>query len=184
MAVQINSWNPPNCYPELKGEYIDKYYDLVLIKAPENQSFSMHELYDFPLQSEERSWYNIVSHDVMVALISDDLIKFETGSNIYLRLTTKGKNKRKGINENHTVVNVGKIVGGDNYENISAKNLNINSKNPTTNNATENTTPKSQKNSIMLMFWKLISQNQLVSSVILAILLWAIKVIFDIDLKN
>ena len=105
MAVQINSWNPPNGYPELKGEYIDKYYDLVLLKAPENQCFSMHELFDFPLHSEELNWYNKVSHDVMVALISDDLIKFETGSNIYLRLTAKGKNKRKGIDQNQTTIN-------------------------------------------------------------------------------
>ena len=87
---------------------------------------------------------------------------------------------------NKTTVNIGKIVGGDNYENISAKsakNLTINSNNPTTNNEKVNTTPKSQKNSIMLMFWKLISDNKLISTILLAVLFWVIKNIFNIDLN-
>lgn len=77
-----------------------------------------------------------------------------------------------------------KYIGGDNYENISAKNLNINSNNPTTNNEMANTKKESQTNSIMLMFWKLISENKLVSSFVLVVILWVIKKIFDINLNG
>ena len=82
-----------------------------------------------------------------------------------------------------TVWRTEKYIGGDNYENISSKNLNINSNNPTINNEMASTKKESQTNSITLKFWKLISENKLVSSFVLVVILWAIKEIFDIDLK-
>ena len=63
------------------------------------------------------------------------------------------------------------------------QSLNNFSNNPTTNNTIANPNNDLKANSIMLKFWKLISENKLISSLLLAIILWAIKEIFDINLK-
>ena len=57
------------------------------------------------------------------------------------------------------------------------------SNNPLTNNTTTNPTNDLKTNSIMFKFWKLISENKLISSLLLAIILWAIKEIFGINFK-
>lgn len=57
------------------------------------------------------------------------------------------------------------------------------SNNSITNNTTANPTNESKTNSIILKFWKLISENKLISSLLLALILWAIKEIFGINFK-
>jgi len=99
------------------------------------------------------------------------------------------KKERELDNKKHNI-NIEKIIVRDNYENISSKNLNISSKNlninssnPTTNNEKAITNPKHTINSIMLQFWKLISENKLISSFLFVVILWVIKKYFNIDLK-
>lgn len=74
-------------------------------------------------------------------------------------------------------------IGGDNYENISAKNLNINSNNPTTNNEIPNKNPDATKNSINVQFWKLISENKLISSILVVVIFCIINKVFGINFK-
>jgi hypothetical protein len=93
------------------------------------------------------------------------------------------ENKLKEHNKISTII-AEKYIAGDNYENISSQNLNINSNNPITNNTTSNPNNDLKANSIMLKFWKLISENKLISGLLLVIILWAIKEIFGINLKN
>ena len=85
--------------------------------------------------------------------------------------------------KNSTII-AEKYISGDNYENISSQNLNINSNNPITNNTIANPSNELKANSIMLKFWKLISENKLISSLLVVIILWVIKEIFGITLKN
>ena len=56
------------------------------------------------------------------------------------------------------------------------------SNSPITNNTTQNPKSELKTNSITLKFWKLISENKLISSLILAVILFAIKRIFNIEL--
>ena len=59
--------------------------------------------------------------------------------------------------------------------------LSILSKRPLTNKQTANNHRQSNKN-LAIKFWKLISENPLVSGLILAAILYAIKIIFNIEL--
>ncbi|MGB3342301.1 MAG: hypothetical protein WBA61_00180 [Aequorivita sp.] len=66
-------------------------------------------------------------------------------------------------------------------ENINqSSNFSIN---PQTNNINANNNKPLSKNWI-IKFWKLISENKLISSIILVIFIYLIKIIFGIDLKN
>lgn len=64
-------------------------------------------------------------------------------------------------------------------------NLNQSSNNFSNNPTTNNTTPKTELKaySIILKFWKLISENKLVSSLLLVIILWGIYKLFGINFK-
>ena len=55
------------------------------------------------------------------------------------------------------------------------------SNSPQTANTTATTQPTTQKNFIK-KFWKLISENKLISSIILAIILYLVKIVFGIEL--
>jgi hypothetical protein len=57
------------------------------------------------------------------------------------------------------------------------------SNNPITNNTTANPNNDLKANSIILKFWKLISENKLISSLLVVVILWIIKEIFGINLK-
>lgn len=83
------------------------------------------------------------------------------------------------INKTSTII-AENYIGGDNYGIQSSKNF---SKSPITNNTTANPNNELKTNSIILKFWKLISENKLVSSLLVVIILWIIKEIFGIDLK-
>ena len=72
-------------------------------------------------------------------------------------------------------------IGGNNHGTQSSNNF---SNSPITNNTIANPNNDRKANSIMLKFWKLISENKLISSLLLVIILWAIKEIFDINLKG
>lgn len=83
--------------------------------------------------------------------------------------------------ENRATVNNTINIRGNNKGNlVQSSSL---SKSPLTTNITANTNPHIHKNLIMKS-WKLISENPLVSGLILAIVLYAIKVIFKIDLTS
>ncbi len=110
MAIQINSWTPPDGFPERKVEYIERYYNLILEKAPKYEMFAFHELYTlfgFEWGSTEQKWLNIVSDDVRILLLNDYYIDWEHGSNIYVRLTEKGRlwrDKKETIKQQSTVI--------------------------------------------------------------------------------
>ena len=120
--------------------------------------------------NQDEGWFDLTEKGIKV--------KEKGGYFKYLKFMEK-----KELEKVKPTIIAEKYIGGDNYENISSKNLNINSNNPTTNNEMANTKKESQTNSIKLKFWKLISENKLVSSFVLVVILWAIKEIFDIDLK-
>jgi len=107
MAVQINSRTTLEGFPERKEEYIEKYYNLILEKAPKYEMFAFHELYTvfgFEWNSIEQQWLNLVSDDVRRLLLNDYYIDWEHGSNIYVRLTEKGRVWRdKKANSNNTI---------------------------------------------------------------------------------
>ncbi len=71
-------------------------------------------------------------------------------------------------------------IGGDNYGNQSSNSF---SNNPSTINTIANPSNELKTNSVMLKFWKLTSENKLISGLLLVIILWAIKKYFNIDLK-
>ena len=108
-----------------------------------------------------------------------------TNENIIAKIEFKGIKYLKEI-ENKELEKVKltivaeNYIGGDNHGNQSSNNF---SNNPITNNTIANPNNDLKANSIMLKFWKLISENKLISSLLLVIILWAIKEIFNIDLK-
>lgn len=88
------------------------------------------------------------------------------------------KNEPKALTNNfngNIVYTEGNLSGTINQ---SSNNF---SNNPTIISTTANPKSESKTNSPILKFWKLISENKLVSGLLLAIILWAINEIFGIN---
>lgn len=79
-------------------------------------------------------------------------------------------NNESNITNDFSGSTIGQINQSSNFSNS-----------PQTSNINANTTPTHQKNFIK-KFWELISENKLISSMILAIILYVVKIIFGIEL--
>ena len=88
---------------------------------------------------------------------------------IYLNKLKNNVNKKITNNFNNNTI--GQLIQDSNFSN-----------NPITNNTIQNPKSELKTNSPILKFWKLISENKLISSFILALVLFAIKKIFHIEL--
>lgn len=78
----------------------------------------------------------------------------------------------ESITNDFTAATIGMINQESNFSNS-----------PITNNTTANPKSELKANSPILKLWKLISENKLISSFVLVIILFAVKRIFGIDLK-
>ena len=182
-----------------KEKILYKFLDIIIIEseiAVENNSMNILNGKYLDATTEQEEFFRITD-GVVVLGCKLGFLKFISKEPDWFDLTEKGITakekggyfkylkfmKKKELEKVKSTIIAEKYIGGDNYENISSKNLNINSNNPTINNEMASTKKESQTNSITLKFWKLISENKLVSSFVLVVILWAIKEIFDIDLK-
>ncbi|UAM98382.1 hypothetical protein K8354_00715 [Polaribacter litorisediminis] len=96
------------------------------------------------------------------------------------KITTNGIKYLNEIeSENKTTVNIENFIGRDNYGNQSS---NFSNSTITTNN-NANSQPTEKKN-LISRFWKLISENKLISGILLLVIIYVLKVYFNIDLKN
>ena len=82
-----------------------------------------------------------------------------------------GQNTDSSIVNDFSNSTIGQVNQSSNFSNS-----------PQTNNITANT-KTDLKTKPIIKFWKLISENKLISSIILVIILYIIKVVFGIDLK-
>lgn len=94
-------------------------------------------------------------------------------------LEMEKENILKEANKISTII-AENYIAGDNYGNQSSNSF---SNNPTTINTIANPSNELKKNSVILKFWKLTSENKLISGLLLVIILWVIKKYFNIDLK-
>jgi hypothetical protein len=95
-------------------------------------------------------------------------------------LEMEREDRIKRTNKTLTII-AENYIGGNNYGTQSSKSF---SKSPIRNNTTANPKADVKANSIMLKFWKLISENKLVSSLLVVIILWVNKRYFNINFKN
>jgi hypothetical protein len=97
---------------------------------------------------------------------------------IELKSWTEFLNWLDGQNTDSSIVNdfsgstIGQVNQSSNFSNS-----------PQTNNITANN-KADLKTKPIIKFWKLISENKLISSIIFVIILYLIKIIFGIDFKN
>jgi hypothetical protein len=184
-----------------KMEYTDdllyKYLDILILEAeiaePNISNNILYEKYISPTETEK---YDFLEFCDKVVLLGNKLsyFKYISKEPNWFELTDKGilaKEKgghlkyKKFINDKELEKLKPKIIaenyiGGDNYGTQSSNNF---SNSPITNNTIANPNIDRKANSLILKFWKLISENKLISSLLLVIILWAVNKIFGINFK-
>lgn len=162
-----------------KDEYLKRFIPLVIKHAPEFDSFSVFELSDkLNISKDEQKIFEIISFDIRKHLVENEIAKMDGSRKITLK--EKGRDIKNGtekifgtiINNDFSNSTIGQVNQSSNFSNS-----------PQTNNITANNKAALKTKSI-IKFWKLISENKLISSVMVLIILYLIKVIFGIDLKN
>ncbi|MCC9061436.1 YjcQ family protein [Flavobacterium piscisymbiosum] len=113
------------------------------------------------LKKEKYIKCRVITNENIVAKIEFKGIK-------YLEEDSREKVKSTIIAENY--------IAGNNYGNQSSNNS-------ITSNTTINPKTEVKASSLILNIWKLISENKLISGLLVVVILWAIKEIFGIDLK-
>lgn len=113
------------------------------------------------LKKEKYIKCRIITNGNIVAKIEFKGIK-------YLEEDSREKIKSPIIVENY--------IAGNNYGNQLSNNS-------ITNNTTINPKTEVKASSLIVNIWKLISENKLISSLLVVGILWAIKELFGIDLK-
>tara|TARA_B110000259_G_C13859368_1_gene340192 strand:+ start:77 stop:607 length:531 start_codon:yes stop_codon:yes gene_type:complete len=121
----------------------------------------------FDIINDETGWYSLSEKGLKLKELGGQLE--------YKKYIEEKELKNSGLN-----INVSNLIQGDNYGTQSSSNF---SNNPHTNNINANIKPTEKKN-LIRRFWKLISENKLISSVVIIIILYVVKVVFGIDLKN
>lgn len=174
-----------------------KYLDILIVDAeiaePNSPNNILYEKYIFPTETEK---YDFLEFCDRLVKLGNKLsyFKYMSKEPDWFELTEKGiLAKEKGghlkyekfINDKELEkvkpnIIAENYIDGNNYGNQSSNNF---SNIPKTNNTTANTNNDLKANSIILKFWKLISENKLISSLLVVIILWAIKEIFGINLK-
>ena len=181
---------------KIQQDIIFKYLDIIIIEAEIAEADSskniLYEKHLKPISDSEREeYFNICEQTVSLGSklgfmkrISKEYDWFElTEKGIqakelggYFKYIESIKNKElKSENKNITYNITESVIGQLNHESNFSNS-------PITNNTTQNPKSELKTNSITLKFWKLISENKLISSLILAVILFAIKRIFNIEL--
>ena len=141
---------------------------------------------------EERVKFFSVVDNVKLFAKNNDLIQ-KNGTGDFFKLTENGKSlkklgsyteylkyiEKKELGFERLLINNGNIIQGNNYGNQSSNFSN----NPQTHNIIANNKPTKKKN-LIIKFWELISENKLISGILLFVILYVLKVYFNIDLKN
>lgn len=186
--------NGENCHLDLKSEHICDSGWIEHLKSKQEGKFEKYTLkvLENLRNGEEaaitKSETNEV-HDIIKKLKNAEIAEASTGGvkvpiknrkyitklielqswheflNWYDEENTNGHTTNYFIGENKGIVNQ-----SSNFSNS-----------PQTANTTAKTQPTTQKNFIK-KFWKLISENKLISSIILAIILYLVKIFFGIEL--
>ena len=143
---------------KIQQDIIFKYLDIIIIEAEIAEASSskniLHEKYINPITDEERyEYFEICEKTVSLGSKLGFMIRISKEED-WFELTKKGIQAKE--------------LGGYFKYIESIKNKELKSELKT--------------NSIRLKFWKLISENQLISSLILVVILYAIKRIFNIEL--
>ena len=126
-----------------------------------------HKLKYFNLKNKEYEWFDLTEKGIEA--------KEKGGHFKYLDFI-----QNKKLEKIKPTIVAENYIGGNNNGTQSSKKF---SNSPIINNTTANPSNDRNKNSIILKFWKLISENKLISSLLLVTILWAIKEIFNINLK-
>jgi len=175
-----------------------KYLDIIIIESEIAEADSskkiLYKKYLNPISDEERDEYFEICEKVVSLGSKLGYIKHISKEDDWFELTEKGISaKSKGgyfkyidflekseLEKIRPSIVAENYIGGDNHGTQSSNNF---SNNPITNNTIANPNNERKANSTMLKFWKLISENKLISSLLLVLILWAIKEIFSINLK-
>ena len=177
---------------------IYEYLDILLIEAEIaeicNSKNILHEKYLNPITSEEEDEYfeicqNVISLGVKLGYmqyISKERDWFELTKNGILAKSKGGHFKyldfieKKDLEKVKPTIITENYIGGNNHGSQSSNNF---SNSPITINTTANPNNERSANSITLKFWKLISENKLISGLLLVIIFWIINRIFGINFK-
>ena len=176
-----------------KEKILYKFLDIIIIEseiAVENNSMNILNGKYLDATTEQEEFFRITD-GVVVLGCKLGFLKFISKEPDWFELTEKGiLAKEKGgyfkyldfikkreLKKIKPTIIAENYIGGDNHGNQSSNNS-------ITNNSIANPNNDQKANSIMLKFWKLISENKLISSLLLVLILWAIKEIFGINLKN
>lgn len=159
-------------------EYLEKFILLVIKFAPKYDNFSLTDVKDkMGLPKEDRLIFRSLTFKLGKYLVDNEFANRE-GYNLIL--TERGRDLKDGkekifgiiINNDFSNSTIGQVNQSSSFSNS-----------PQTNNITANNVNPSNKNLIM-KFWKLITENKLVSGIILIIIIYLIKKYFGIDLKG
>jgi hypothetical protein len=175
-----------------------EYLDIIIIEAEiaeaDNSKNILYEKHLNPISNEERDEYFEICEKVVSLGVKLGYMRHISKEYDWFELTKKGISaKEKGgyfkyidFIEKKELERIKPTIIAENYiggNNHGTQSLNNFSNSPITNNTIANPNNDRKANSIMLKFWKLISENKLISSLLLVIILWAMKEIFDINLK-
>lgn len=190
--IQINSSLPVN-FPNGKEIEIENFTNLILMNCPKFEMFYLYEIINkLNLDKTKERQFNVLTLEVTSLLKEYDLIKNVPNTSGYFKLSQNGllakekggyfqyvefiKNKELNSNNKSTIYNINEsVIGQLNHESNFSKS-------PMRNNTTQNPKSELKTNLPILKFWKLISENKLISSLILVLILFAIKRIFNIEL--
>lgn len=176
MATKLNeNGNKPHYNTD---EYLKKFIPLVIKNAPEFNNFSIYDLKNnLELSEKEKLVFVDLTFKIRQHFISNGIAEMYGSRQIKLldkgRDIKNGKEKIFGITINNDFINSN--IGQVNHSSESSNNsqtINISNK--------EN--PK-KKNNIIIKFWKLISENKLISGLLIIVILYIIKIVFGIELK-
>jgi hypothetical protein len=160
MAIQLNKTEP---IPEYnKDEYFKKFIPLIFEHAPEFESFSFRDLLtSLELSKDERLIFGNMNLDLRKYFVDNGFAIMDGSRKIIL--TESGRDKKNGT-ENKFNLN---IKNDFTNSTISQFNQESDFSNSSTN---INPTTKQEKKSLLGKFWKLITENKLVSGILLALI--------------
>jgi hypothetical protein len=183
---------------KLKEETLYKYLEIILLESeitePNSSMNILHEKYLNPITEEERNEYFSITDGIVSLGVKLGYFKYISKETEWYNLTEKGilaKSKgghfkyvdfieRNELEKIKPTIIAENYIGGNNHGIQSSKK---NSHNPINISTNPNPITELKANSIMLKFWKLISENKLISGLLIVIIFWVIKEKFGINLK-
>ncbi|QNK78183.1 hypothetical protein H7F37_04200 [Winogradskyella sp. PAMC22761] len=176
MAIKLNeNGNIPDYNTD---EYLKKFIPLVIKYAPEFNNFSIYDLQNkLKLSKKEKLIFRDLTFKIRQHFVSNGI--GEMYGSRQIKLLNKGRDIKNGtekilgmtINNDFSNSNIGQV-------NHSSESSN----NPQTINISNKENPK-KKNNLIIKFLKIISENKLISGLLIIVILYIIKIVFGIELK-